>query len=183
MHSAVPPGRSLGAYARDLVRMHEAVIGGSRPPVRPRPLVSRSWSRVLSLGLNTDAMNPRDSVTEDEVMRRRHESPLRQVIDDLRQVMGAVPDAALMLLVVTDADGVILWREGAAPVRCRADDLGFTLGARWTEATVGTNAIGTALAEGAPSNCWPANISSSASTRGTAPRHRSTTRAPVTYSA
>lgn len=35
-------------------------------------------------------------------------------------------------------------------VRSRADSLGFSEGARWTEATVGTNAIGTALAEAAP---------------------------------
>ena len=53
-------------------------------------------------------------------------------------------------VVVTDADGVILWREGSARVRLRADSLGFMEGARWTEATVGTNAIGTALAEAAP---------------------------------
>ena len=53
-------------------------------------------------------------------------------------------------MVVTDADGIILWREGSARVRLRADSLGFMEGARWTEATVGTNAIGTALAEAAP---------------------------------
>jgi hypothetical protein len=150
VHSAVPPGRSLPTHARDLVRMHEAVIGGGQPPLRPRPLVSRSWSRVLGLGLTADAINARDSVSEGEVARRRHESPLRPVIDDLRQVIRATSNAAPMLLVVTDADGVILWREGAPAVRCRADDLGFTLGARWTEAKVGTNAIGTALAEDAP---------------------------------
>ena len=35
-------------------------------------------------------------------------------------------------------------------MRHRADALGFTEGARWTEGAVGTNAIGTALAEDAP---------------------------------
>lgn len=150
VHSALPPGRNLPAYARDLVRMHEAVIGGARPPVRPRPLVHRSWSRVLGLGLAADTMNARDSVNEDEIARRREESPLRHVIDDLRQVVRATSDTAHMLLVVTQADGVILWREGASSVRRRADDLGFTVGAEWTEAKVGTNAIGTALAEAAP---------------------------------
>ncbi|HEY2058228.1 MAG TPA: transcriptional regulator [Amycolatopsis sp.] len=150
VHSAVPPGRSLPAHARDLVRMHEAVIGGGRPPVRPRPLVSRSWSRVLGLGLAADSMNERDSVPEAEVARRRHSSPLRHVIGDLRQVIGAMSDAGHMLLVVTDSDGVILWREGSSAVRRGADALGFAEGAEWTEARVGTNAIGTALAEAAP---------------------------------
>ena len=53
-------------------------------------------------------------------------------------------------MVVTDADGVLLWREGSVPVRRRADALGFTEGANWSERMVGSNAIGTALAEGAP---------------------------------
>jgi hypothetical protein len=45
---------------------------------------------------------------------------------------------------------VILWRDGAARVRRQADGLGFAEGAEWTEERVGTNAIGTALAEAAP---------------------------------
>jgi hypothetical protein len=53
-------------------------------------------------------------------------------------------------MVVTDADGVLLWREGSSAVRHRADALGFTEGADWSERVVGSNAIGTALAEGAP---------------------------------
>lgn len=150
VHSSVPPGTSLPVHARDLVRMHEAVIGGGRPRVPPRPLVSRSWSRALSLGLAADGINTRDSVPIDEVARRRRASPLRHVIGDLGQILGSTSDTANMLLVVTDAEGVILWREGSSTVRRRADTLGFAEGADWTETRVGTNAIGTALAEAAP---------------------------------
>ncbi|QXV56274.1 GAF domain-containing protein [Amycolatopsis sp. TNS106] len=150
LHSSVPPGVDLPMHARDLIRMHEAVIGGGSPRVRPRPLVSRSWSRMLRLGLAADGVNTRDSVPFDEVTRRRRASPLRLVVEDLGQVVGATADTANMLLVVTDADGVILWRVGSSAVRRRADTLGFTEGAVWTETRVGTNAIGTALAEAAP---------------------------------
>ncbi|AUI59711.1 GAF domain-containing protein [Amycolatopsis sp. BJA-103] len=148
--SSVPPGADLPMHARDLVRMHEAVIGGGRPRVPPRPLVSRSWSRALSLGLAADGVNARDSVPLDEVARRRRASPLRHVVESLGQVLGATSDTANMLLVVTDADGIILWRAGSPAVKRRADTLGFTEGAEWTESRVGTNAIGTALAEAAP---------------------------------
>ncbi|SDW58531.1 hypothetical protein SAMN05421504_101970 [Amycolatopsis xylanica] len=145
-HSSVPPGASLPAHARDLVRMHEAVIGGARPRVPPRPLVSRSWSRALGHGLAADGINARASIPLEEVEHRRESSPLRQVIGDLGQVI----DSTSMLLVVTDAQGVILWRAGSPAIRRRADSLGFSEGADWTESTVGTNAIGTALAEAAP---------------------------------
>src|SRR5690606_9702387 len=52
--------------------------------------------------------------------------------------------------VITDAEGRLLWREGSVQVRCRADRLGFIEGADWSEGSVGTNAIGTALAETSP---------------------------------
>jgi hypothetical protein len=102
------------------------------------------------MGLAPDGVNTRDLLPREEVERRRRTSPLALVVDELRQLLSAVADASHFLMVVTDADGVILWREGAASVRLRADRLGFGEGAVWTERTVGTNAIGTALAERAP---------------------------------
>ncbi|MGY1722130.1 GAF domain-containing protein [Blastococcus sp. SYSU DS0533] len=148
--SAISPGTDLSQHARVLVRVHDAVIGGGRPPVRPREVVARSWSRVLGLGLDASRTNPRAPLPFDEVERRRRVSPLSLVVDELRQVLVSAADASSFLVVVTDADGVILWREGSARVRLRADALGFTEGACWTEGAVGTNAIGTALAEAAP---------------------------------
>jgi hypothetical protein len=149
-YSAIAPGTDLSQHARVLTRVHDAVLAGGRPPVRPRGVVARSWSRVLGLGLDASRTNAREPLPFEVVERRRRQSRLSLVIDDLRQVLGSVADASLFVLVVTDGDGVILWREGSARVGLRADELRFTGGARWTEATVGTNAIGTALAEAAP---------------------------------
>jgi hypothetical protein len=147
---AIAPGTDLSQYARDLVRIHDAVIGGSRPPAQPRALVARSWNRVLALGLDPDGDNARDPLSVAELARRRRTSPLSLVIDELRAVLTSVADASQFLMVVCDADGIILWREGSARVCLRADRLGFSEGALWTEGAVGTNAIGTALAEAAP---------------------------------
>jgi hypothetical protein len=148
--SAIAPGTDLSRHARDLLRVHDAVLGGLPSPQRPRELVARSWSRVLELGLDPDGANARDPLPREEIERRRRCSPLSLVIGELRQVLSGVADASRFLMVVTDSDGVILWREGPASVRVRADRLGFSEGAVWTETTVGTNAIGTALAEQAP---------------------------------
>ncbi|KAA0022646.1 helix-turn-helix domain-containing protein [Antrihabitans cavernicola] len=148
--SAISPGTDLPRHARDLLRMHDAVIGGGTPPMRPRDVVARSWTRVLDAGLTPDGTNTRAPLGIDEVERRRRASPLSTVIGELDQVIAAVADASQMLLVVTDADGIILWRAGSSAVRHVADKLGFGEGAEWTESMVGTNAIGTALAEAAP---------------------------------
>lgn len=146
----MPPGQHLPTYARELVRMHDAVIAGSRSALRPRALVSRSWNRVLDLGLRADDVNTRDWLGPAEIGRRQEASPLRSVVPDLRTVVGSLADASQLLLVVADHEGVILWRSGTPAVRRRADSLGFFEGADWTERRVGTNAIGTALAEDAP---------------------------------
>ncbi|MGW6693431.1 GAF domain-containing protein [Rhodococcus sp. NPDC054953] len=147
---AITPGTDLSRHARDLVRMHDAVIGGGRPALRPRAVVQRSWRRVLESGLAPDGGNTRTLLPLDEIENRRRRSALAEVIADLNRVIAAVAEASHMLMVVADADGIILWRSGSARVRGRADALGFLEGAEWTERTVGTNAIGTALTEGAP---------------------------------
>lgn len=148
--AAVAPGADLSQLARELVRVHDAVLSGSRPAAGARPVVVRSWQRVMQLGLDPDSSNFRHQPAVDELVRRREASPISLVIDDLRSVLTSVADAAHFLMVVTDADGVILWREGSARVRHLADRLSFVEGVPWTEREVGTNAIGTALAEQAP---------------------------------
>ncbi|GAA5149418.1 GAF domain-containing protein [Nocardioides marinquilinus] len=148
--AAVGPGTDLATHARELQRVHDAVLAGSRPAHRPRPLVARSWARVVGMGLEPDGPNARDSLPWADLAALRARSPLSWVVDELRSVLTSVADASLFLMVVCDADGTILWREGSPKVRSTADRLGFCEGARWTERQVGTNAIGTALAEAAP---------------------------------
>ncbi|HEY9354392.1 MAG TPA: GAF domain-containing protein, partial [Nocardioides sp.] len=147
---AVPAGADLPRLARDLVRVHDAVLSGTRPPSTPRILVERSWRRVMSMGLEPGSSNGRRTPSAAECATRRARSPLAMVIDDLRAVLTSAADAATYLMVVTDAEGVVLWRAGSARVLKIADQLGFVEGALWTERAVGTNAIGTALAEAAP---------------------------------
>lgn len=148
--NAIRPGTNLSQYAQELTRVHDAVLSGTRTSGRPRALVARSWHRVLQSGLDASRRNGRDPLSLEEVLRRRTESPLNLVIDDLVRVVSGVADASRFLMVVADADGVVLWRAGSTSVKLHADSLGFSEGAVWTEEVVGTNAIGTALAEAAP---------------------------------
>ncbi|MFC5993073.1 GAF domain-containing protein [Pseudonocardia hispaniensis] len=147
---AIRPGIDVGRHARLLARVHDALLSGDRPPAHPRRLVARSWQRVRAQGVDPDLGAPPDPVAAAEVERRRAQSPLRAVLPELRVALTSVAEDARHVMVVTDADGVLLWREGSSRVRHRADGLGFTEGAVWSESAVGTNAIGTALAEDTP---------------------------------
>ncbi|MCI4010795.1 GAF domain-containing protein [Brevibacterium sp. ZH18] len=144
------PQPDLAHLAKDLSRIHDAVITGGSPPEQPRALVKRSWDRMLRLGLDPAGGNHRIVAAEADVQSRRHRSKLRLIVEEMKSVLLQAPEAATFILVVTDADGVILWRDGAAAARRQADGLGFVEGAHWSESIVGTNAIGTALAEEAP---------------------------------
>lgn len=144
------PQPDLAHLARDLTRIHDAVITGGSPPEQPRALVKRSWDRMLRLGLDPGGGNHRVVAAEADIEFRRQRSKLRLIVEEMKSVLLRAPDAASFILVVTDADGVILWRDGAHSARRQADGLGFVEGAHWSESVVGTNAIGTALAEEAP---------------------------------
>lgn len=147
---AIRPGTHLPELARTLTQVHSAYLEGRSPGHQPRDVVSRSWQRMLALGLSADGAPRRDALTQEELESRREMSGLAGVVHELAQLIGHGTERSHMLLVVTDADGVVLWRDGSTPVRRRADSFGFFEGAVWTEASVGTNAIGTALAEAAP---------------------------------
>lgn len=142
--------RDLALQARDLVRIHDAVLSGTPPHQRPRDVVARSWTRMLALGIDPDGRNGRDPLGASEVEKRRAGSRLALVVDEIRELLLSAADASSYLVVVTDASGVVLWRSGSPRVKAHADTLGFSEGALWVEEAVGTNAIGTALVEAAP---------------------------------
>lgn len=147
---AVHRGTDLRRHAHLLHRTHEAMLTGHALPASPRTVVARSWTRMRADGHDPDRASTGRPVGVDVLERRRRASPLHGVLPGLRGSLASVADEAQHIMVVSDAEGVVLWRAGCDGVRHRADALGFTEGAVWTETAVGTNAIGTALVERAP---------------------------------
>lgn len=147
--TAVASGVDLSRHARLLSRVHDAVLSGQQPPVMPRDVVARSWSRLQAGGVIPDHCADVEPADFAEIEERRTRTALRSVLPELRNTLTQVADDANFIVVIADADGVLLWREGSRGVRKAADALGFTEGARWAEQAVGTNAIGTALVEDA----------------------------------
>ncbi|MFB7503817.1 GAF domain-containing protein [Streptomyces broussonetiae] len=129
--------------ARVLNQVREATLAGRRARIAPRPVIEQSWGRMLRSGVDPDHDFRSGLLPSDEVRRRREESPLRHVLPVLREGLLSVADVAQHIMVVADADGRVLWREGASPVLRKADGLGFELGADWREDVVGTNGVGT----------------------------------------
>ncbi|KRE99626.1 hypothetical protein ASG88_13480 [Nocardioides sp. Soil777] len=139
--------RRQGERAARLTR--ERVLSGGAATGVARPEISASWRRVRAGGLAPGAEPAVAPLTEGEVESRRASSALSPLLPSITASLSPVVDDGL-LVVVTDTDGRVLWRRGRAGVRRLADRLGFVQGSAWTEANVGTNAIGTCLVVGEP---------------------------------
>jgi hypothetical protein len=127
-----------------------ASVEGERGPAAPRPVIGRSWQRVKRFGLDPEQGTDSVLLEADELEHRRASTALADVMPTLHGGLGAVADASVQIMVVTDPEGRVLWREGNSGVLRRADSICLEEGAAWSEDTTGTNAIGTALSADVP---------------------------------
>lgn len=114
----------------------------------PRALVSASWRRSLAARVDPERAEPPVVYDRTELADVREEHALAAVLPLLRQTLLTVADEATHMMVVTDARGDVLWRDGERDVLRGAERIGLVEGTRWAEASTGTNAMGTALVMG-----------------------------------
>jgi hypothetical protein len=137
-------------HAHLLHEVFDAVLGGGTGPAEPRALVSESWQRSLAAHVDPDSRTPPLVVDPADLPDLRDAHPLAEVLPLLRSTLVSIADEAMHMMLVTDAEGVILWREGATRVLLKAEGVGLYPGTRWSEDAIGTNAMGTTLAVDAP---------------------------------
>ncbi|PKO87397.1 MAG: sigma-54-dependent Fis family transcriptional regulator [Betaproteobacteria bacterium HGW-Betaproteobacteria-10] len=122
---------------------------GELPDGLVNPLIVRSWERCLRFGLseygNFQSIDSLDRValkTEQE----RNRYLLLQGRPIMEHVFEQIRESGSMV-VLADANGLLLETVGDADFVDRADRVTLSAGASWDENLRGTNAIGTALVE------------------------------------
>jgi GAF domain len=138
------------ARARLLAKVRDAVLTGGRAPVEPRAVVSDSWDRSLAASVDPERGCPPQVYERREIHTIRDGHPLAQVLPMLRDSLVGIADEAMHMMIVTDAEGHILWCEGQVDVLRSGERGGLAEGMRWTEDAIGTNAMGTSLAADRP---------------------------------
>jgi GAF domain len=141
--AATPPRRR----ARELKRAWLRFLGNGALDAVRTPIAD-SWRRSSAAGVDPSGAHRAPVLAdEDETSARWDVHPLAAAIPLIEDSLAAVADESEHLIVVSDADGLLLWIGGNARVRlAAADSMNFTEGALWSETGAGTNAIGTALA-------------------------------------
>lgn len=154
-----PPSRRRDPSQKSASRLSDpqALIAARRrfleegiPPGSDVPLsIVRSWRRSAEFGLDMDARPDiealshgqlRETQERNEGLVRAARGEIEALYDDARTTGGIV--------ILTDPGGVVLASVGNIEFAERASRVALRPGVGWAEASIGTNAIGTALAEG-----------------------------------
>ncbi|WP_214370430.1 helix-turn-helix domain-containing protein [Pseudonocardia sp. H11422] len=138
------------AQFRLLSQVFDAVLAGDDDRGVPRPIVSESWQRSLAADIDPESRTPPVVYRSADLPDIRAAHPLNAVMPLLRSTLVSIADEAMHVMLVTDAEGHILWRDGAAKLLADADGVGLFPGTQWSEDAIGTNAMGTTLAVDAP---------------------------------
>lgn len=153
--SAVPdPRRSRGPTDSGVIdRARASVLAGRElDPVtmrQVRPVVVESWRRSRAAGFRPGGRPPAPA------LRRPPPGPaVLAVLSAVRAELLEQVRRRGLVVGVTDANGVVLWVDGAPEAVARAAQLTFRPGVHWTEDHVGTTAAGLALRLGTPAAVW-----------------------------
>jgi len=113
-----------------------------------REAITDSWKRCQSAGVDPTGGRKAPVVADEaETHERFQEHPIAGASQLIRECLSAIADEAGYLIVVSDANGMLMTIEGSSQVRLRAaGDMNFAEGTLWSEGGAGTNAIGTAIA-------------------------------------
>src|SRR6266536_1052612 len=137
--------------ARQLRAIREGFLTtGSLVAHSPRSLILESWQRCHAMNVNPSRrFAPLAVARESQLYQLREANEL--LIRATRSVMGRLTDflaGSGYVIVLSDAKGCLLDVLGDAGIRRRLARIDFVPGGDWSEAAAGTNALGTAIADG-----------------------------------
>ncbi|MDM5188639.1 sigma-54-dependent Fis family transcriptional regulator [Bacillus sp. DX4.1] len=121
----------------------EGVLDSTRMNKR----ISESWHRSKQAHVNPHMNKGQKILTLDEFHEQKQKSAifLDIALPHLQNMQKTIDELQMMALLI-DPDGYVLSLTGNKQTLQQAKHINFIEGVKWTEAAVGTNAIGTALA-------------------------------------
>ncbi|GAB4432158.1 MAG: ATP-binding protein [Chloroflexi bacterium OHK40] len=148
---ALSSSLDIEQFARRLAAMREAFLAtGSTGRLQPRTLIYDSWRRCRALAVDAERNLAGFGAASDQQLaelRARNEGLLLAAGPVLARLVAMLADIGYVV-ALGDAAGNLLEVAGDPECRRRLARKGLLPGSNWSEATAGTNAIGTALATG-----------------------------------
>jgi sigma-54 dependent transcriptional regulator, acetoin dehydrogenase operon transcriptional activator AcoR len=141
------------ALASDDAAVRAALVrfqrGDDHVPRGVRPVIEESWQRCLHSGV--DPVTPRATRSGESGRSRTSRRP--ELLEASHAVMAQARSALSgcgTMLILADAEGVVLHTDGDENALAAAAGVGLTCGSNWSEAARGTSGLGTSLYLGDP---------------------------------
>ncbi|MGZ6643898.1 MAG: GAF domain-containing protein, partial [Solirubrobacteraceae bacterium] len=134
------------ARARLLRRARECVLGGGAAPTIVRDVVRSSWARCAAAGVDPERHAPPRIEDRAEIAERWRSHPLSRFAPLVERLLCDFAHDARHIVVISDAEGRLLWSAGHRSVLAASESISFVPGSLWNEPAAGTNGVGTALA-------------------------------------
>ncbi|MCL6577386.1 sigma-54-dependent Fis family transcriptional regulator [Kyrpidia sp.] len=136
---------------RKLLQAWEQFMCGGFLPDQHRPVIASSWERCASLQVDplkylADLIPQEDLLLEKKEQNHLLLSTAKPYIEELFRYFCDEPFA----IVLSDPEGVLIDGRYNRRVFGKLERQRFLPGSNWSEQSAGTNAVGTALAEGQP---------------------------------
>lgn len=115
-----------------------------------RAEVRVSWERALRAGVDRDRPRGLDIADDSQLDAERAGSGLDRAWPAVVRELATVAKLDEHLIFLSGRTGRLLWAAGSNAARATAERVNLVPGARWDEAVVGTNGVGTVLRLGHP---------------------------------
>ena len=141
----LPQIGNLRKFRGSLERSYANFLATGEFDAAVRPVVAGSWRLSRDSGVSPERVLPPIEWADEELAAYRDAHPLAAIMPLIRQLL--IEDAAGQgaVVAVLDADSRLLWVEGDAKLRDRAEAMHWVPGTCWSERLAGTNAPATSL--------------------------------------
>ncbi|MDW3224349.1 MAG: sigma-54-dependent Fis family transcriptional regulator [Paracoccaceae bacterium] len=132
-------------------RFVSSVTRHDERPSKVRNEILDSWKRSKAFGVNAGAQASRKIDDENQLyLRCERNAALRKAATVAFKRLEPHLKEAKTILILADDQGVVIEAIGDSVVLENGKDIHLEVGGDWSEATIGTNGIGTALRTGRP---------------------------------
>src|SRR5699024_1813428 len=120
-----------------------------------RPIIASSWKRCLSNEIQPQRKTANDPISQihlEENLEKNH-FLLQVSLPYMKNLFEHFNDS-FSLVMLADSKGMNLYGEATSKTWKKVEKINFIPGTDWSETTVGTNAIGTAIIENQPAQVF-----------------------------
>ncbi|MGG1484093.1 sigma 54-interacting transcriptional regulator [Peribacillus castrilensis] len=131
-------------------RAWENFISGQNLVSEVRSLTYQSWERSIRHGVHPTKGRAPLVLSQDEIQEYQTTHTFFSISESLLPKLKESAIDSGHLIVICNHKGELLYLDGDASLKKKAENINFAAGTSWSESYVGTNAMGTSLATGVP---------------------------------